>query len=112
MPARPRRYVRRPLELRPERVAAPPEARLRDLADQQRAARPTRRCRLPSVSDGGTTRRRFLETSAQAAVASWLAKVAGAAPRPGGAKVLETLPFVGEGSFPVETTVGEGLGKR
>src|SRR3989442_719642 len=29
-----------------------------------------------------------------------------------GEKVLETVPFVGEGALPVDTTIGDGLGKR
>src|SRR5712692_2933919 len=53
------------------------------------------------------TRRRFLEAGAGAAVAAWLA--AGEA---AGEKVLETVPFVGEGAFPLDTTIGAGLGKR
>jgi DMSO/TMAO reductase YedYZ molybdopterin-dependent catalytic subunit len=50
------------------------------------------------------TRRRFLEASAGAAIAAIL-------PLPA-ERVLGTLPFVGEGSFPVEETVGAGLGRR
>ena len=50
------------------------------------------------------TRRRFLATSAGAAVA-WLAPEAGE-------RLLGTVPFVGEGAFPLEKTVGAGLGRR
>jgi DMSO/TMAO reductase YedYZ molybdopterin-dependent catalytic subunit len=75
------------------------------------------------------TRRRFLAASAGAAVTSWLAPLARAgesgvrgvpslptvpsvpnAPR--AAKVLATVPFVDEGTFPLDTTVGEGLARR
>ena len=54
------------------------------------------------------TRRRFLECSAGAAVGTWLG--------PGGA-TGETgppaiLPFVGEGTFPLDTIIGAGLGQR
>jgi DMSO/TMAO reductase YedYZ molybdopterin-dependent catalytic subunit len=64
-----------------------------------------------------TTRRRFLETSTGAAVTTWLASVghagsSGGATSDGGERVLGTLPFVGEGPFPVDTTVGAGLGRR
>ena len=55
------------------------------------------------------TRRRFLEASARAAVATWLARVEAPA---SDARVAETVPFVGEGAFPVETTIGAGLGQR
>ena len=51
------------------------------------------------------TRRRFLATSAGAAVATWLAPEAGE-------RLLGTVPFVGEGAFPLEKTVGAGLGRR
>src|SRR5207244_5807452 len=62
-------------------------------------------------------RRRFLEASASAAVATWLGRAGyvGAALRPslgGGEALLGTLPFVGEGAFPLEKTVGAGLGRR
>ena len=51
------------------------------------------------------TRRRFLEASAGAAIAAWLA--------PGSTeRLLGLVPFVGEGPFPLETTIGAGLGKR
>jgi DMSO/TMAO reductase YedYZ molybdopterin-dependent catalytic subunit len=61
-------------------------------------------------------RRRFLEASASLAVATWLAPVAAALSQ-GSAiaedeRLLGTVPFVGEGDFPLETTVGAGLGKR
>lgn len=63
------------------------------------------------------TRRRFLGVSVGAAAAAGLAPFArvtigesAAASR--GPHVLGTLPFVGEGAFPVEATVGAGLGRR
>jgi DMSO/TMAO reductase YedYZ molybdopterin-dependent catalytic subunit len=63
-----------------------------------------------------TTRRRFVEASTSAAVGLWLTPTARAAsPRPAaaaGARVVATLPFVDEGTFPLETAVGSGLGKR
>ncbi len=45
---------------------------------------------------------------------SWLAPLgrAGAAGAPGAAKVLGTIPFVDEGTFPLDTIVGDGLGRR
>jgi DMSO/TMAO reductase YedYZ molybdopterin-dependent catalytic subunit len=49
------------------------------------------------------TRRRFLEASLGAAAAAWRADPD---------RVLGTLPFLGEGSFPLERTIGEGLGRR
>ena len=63
------------------------------------------------------TRRRFLEASAGAAVTTWLASLGhagppGRVPSEGAARVLGTLPFVGEGPFPVDQTVGDGLGRR
>ncbi len=63
------------------------------------------------------TRRRFLEASAAAAVATWLGRAGyvGAALRTslsGGETLLGTLPFVDEGAFPLEQTVGAGLGRR
>src|SRR5882762_8957915 len=62
------------------------------------------------------TRRRFLEASAGAAVATWLAPVAAALSQGSatgeGESSLGTVPFVGEGDFPLERTVGAGLGKR
>jgi DMSO/TMAO reductase YedYZ molybdopterin-dependent catalytic subunit len=54
------------------------------------------------------TRRRFLEASAAAAVAAWL----GPAGRAAAAPLLGTVPFVDEGAFPVDQTVGAGLGRR
>lgn len=48
-------------------------------------------------------RRRFLETAAGAAVAAWLGP---------GERLLGTIPFLGEGSFPLERIVGAGLGRR
>jgi len=63
------------------------------------------------------TRRRFLETSAGAALATWLAPVLHVgSPREGatdsGERVLGTVPFVGEGAFPLDTSIGAGLGRR
>jgi DMSO/TMAO reductase YedYZ molybdopterin-dependent catalytic subunit len=72
------------------------------------------------------TRRRFLAASAGAAVTSWLAPLARAGVpgvrdvpgvpivpnAPGAAKVLATVPFVDEGTFPLDTIVGDGLGRR
>jgi DMSO/TMAO reductase YedYZ molybdopterin-dependent catalytic subunit len=68
------------------------------------------------VSPIQATRRGFLEAAAGAAVAGWLAPVAraaagGATPK-GGERLLGVLPFVGEGPFPLDTTVGAGLGQR
>jgi DMSO/TMAO reductase YedYZ molybdopterin-dependent catalytic subunit len=54
------------------------------------------------------TRRRFLEASAAAAVAAWIGRVAHA----GAAPPLGTVPFADEGDFPVDKTVGAGLGRR
>lgn len=51
------------------------------------------------------TRRRFLEASAGAALTAWLA------PK-GGETLLATVPFVDEGAFPLDATVGSGLGRR
>jgi DMSO/TMAO reductase YedYZ molybdopterin-dependent catalytic subunit len=50
------------------------------------------------------TRRRFL-ASAGAAMATWLAPLEREI-------VLGTLPFLGEGTFPLDTTIGAGLGQR
>ena len=61
------------------------------------------------------TRRRFLELSAGATVAAWLAPLLQADPgarTPSGGRLVATLPFVGEGTFPLETTIGAGLGRR
>jgi hypothetical protein len=63
------------------------------------------------------TRRGFLEASAGAALVAWLARVANArsqepATSNGSESVLGTVPFVGEGAFPLETTFGAGLGRR
>jgi DMSO/TMAO reductase YedYZ molybdopterin-dependent catalytic subunit len=52
-----------------------------------------------------TTRRRFLEASAGVALSAWLG------PK-GGETLLGTVPFVGEGAFPLDATVGSGLGRR
>lgn len=61
-------------------------------------------------------RRRFLDASARAAVTGWLAAVFPApivgATQEKGETFEGLVPFVGEGSFPVERTVGTGLGKR
>jgi DMSO/TMAO reductase YedYZ molybdopterin-dependent catalytic subunit len=64
-----------------------------------------------------TTRRRFLETSAGAAVSAWLAPHVhagsqGRVPPIGVEKLVGTVPFVGEGTFPLDRTIGAGLGKR
>lgn len=53
------------------------------------------------------TRRLFLEASAGAAVAAWLASPSNAATPTRG-----VVPFVGEGPFPLDKTVGAGLGRR
>ena len=65
----------------------------------------------PVSSRTPATRRCFLEASAGLAVATWLSPAAPASPN-SGEKVLGTLPFVGEGAFPLDTTVGAGLGQR
>src|SRR3989442_15522258 len=64
-----------------------------------------------------TTRRRFLGASSGTALMTWVAPAlrAGASPPSvgnGGERVLGTVPFVGEGAFPLDTTIGAGLGKR
>jgi DMSO/TMAO reductase YedYZ molybdopterin-dependent catalytic subunit len=59
-------------------------------------------------------RRRFLGASAAAALGTCLApsvRRLGAA-SDGGERVLGTLPFLDEGAFPLETTIGAGLGER
>jgi DMSO/TMAO reductase YedYZ molybdopterin-dependent catalytic subunit len=66
---------------------------------------------------GPETRRRFLETSAGAAVATWLTPVENAAAEVAvastrGERMLGALPFLDEGSFPLDETVGAGLGQR
>ncbi|HET7294548.1 MAG TPA: molybdopterin-dependent oxidoreductase [Vicinamibacteria bacterium] len=53
------------------------------------------------------SRRRFLELFPGAALAAWLPSLAEAASDVGAA-----VPFLGEGSFPLERTVGLGLGRR
>jgi DMSO/TMAO reductase YedYZ molybdopterin-dependent catalytic subunit len=63
------------------------------------------------------TRRRFLSAAAGSAAATWLAPVEGAGfwgrtAAEGGPRLLGTLPFVGEGAFPLDTTIGAGLGRR
>jgi DMSO/TMAO reductase YedYZ molybdopterin-dependent catalytic subunit len=62
-------------------------------------------------------RRRFLEASVAAAVTTWLCPAGRVGATALGLArdddtVLGTLPFVGEGAFPLETIVGEGLGRR
>jgi len=69
------------------------------------------------VTPTAATRRRFLGASAGAALGTWLAPLAPAvlgarAASNGGERLLGTLPFVGEGTFPLDTTVGAGLGQR
>jgi DMSO/TMAO reductase YedYZ molybdopterin-dependent catalytic subunit len=60
-----------------------------------------------------SSRRRFLERAAGAAAAAWLAPVAPArAGAERGETVLGALPFLDEGAFPLERTVGSGLGRR
>jgi DMSO/TMAO reductase YedYZ molybdopterin-dependent catalytic subunit len=59
-----------------------------------------------------TTRRRFLQASAGAAAAAWWAAVEDARASSNGERRLGTVPFVGEGAFPLDTTVGAGLGQR
>jgi len=54
------------------------------------------------------TRRAFLQASAAAAVATWIGRTANA----GAAPALGTVPFTDEGAFPVDETVGAGLGRR
>lgn len=62
------------------------------------------------------TRRGFLATSAAAAVGAWLGPATDALCRElaagNGERLLGMVPFVGEGSFPVEKTIGAGLGRR
>lgn len=61
-------------------------------------------------------RRHFLEVSASTAVATWLGPVAAALSRGSataeGERSLGTVPFVGEGAFPLGATIGSGLGRR
>jgi DMSO/TMAO reductase YedYZ molybdopterin-dependent catalytic subunit len=61
-------------------------------------------------------RRAFLAGSAAAAVAGWLGPAAEALcaeiAAGHGERLLGIVPFVGEGPFPVETTIGAGLGRR
>jgi DMSO/TMAO reductase YedYZ molybdopterin-dependent catalytic subunit len=59
-----------------------------------------------------TTRRRFLQASAGAAAAAWWAALEDARASSNGERRLGTVPFVGEGAFPLDTTVGAGLGQR
>jgi DMSO/TMAO reductase YedYZ molybdopterin-dependent catalytic subunit len=63
------------------------------------------------------TRRRFLEASTAAAMAAWLPPLGRAATQDpakasDGERVLGIVPFVDEGTFPLETLVGAGLGQR
>src|SRR5260370_40230216 len=62
------------------------------------------------------TRRRFPEASVSTAVATWLGPVATALSRGSataeGERSLGTVPFVGEGAFPLGATIGSGLGRR
>ena len=63
------------------------------------------------------TRRHFLELLAGATIAPGLAPLLGglsqaASAARGEAKVMATVPFVEEGNFPLEATVGSGLGRR
>jgi DMSO/TMAO reductase YedYZ molybdopterin-dependent catalytic subunit len=67
---------------------------------------PEASCRLGGVTPTAASRRRFLGASAGAALGTWLA------PPPTGEKLLGTLPFLGEGGFPLGTIVGAGLGQR
>jgi DMSO/TMAO reductase YedYZ molybdopterin-dependent catalytic subunit len=69
------------------------------------------------VTPTAATRRRFLGASAGAALGTWLAPAEPAVLRAlaaanGGDRRLGTLPFVGEGTFPLDTSVGAGLGQR
>jgi len=65
------------------------------------------------VTPPAATRRRFLGASAGAALGTWLASVESAlAAAIRGETLLGTLPFVGEGAFPLDATVGSGLGRR
>jgi DMSO/TMAO reductase YedYZ molybdopterin-dependent catalytic subunit len=59
-----------------------------------------------------TTRRRFLQASAGAAAAAWLPAIEDAWASSNGERLLGTVPFVGEGAFPLDRTVGAGLGQR
>jgi DMSO/TMAO reductase YedYZ molybdopterin-dependent catalytic subunit len=69
------------------------------------------------VTPTAATRRRFLGASAGAALGTWLAPLEPSVLRAraasnGGDRLLGTLPFVGEGTFPLDTAVGAGLGQR
>jgi DMSO/TMAO reductase YedYZ molybdopterin-dependent catalytic subunit len=61
-------------------------------------------------------RRSFLTASAAASLAAWIGPAADALCREldaqAGERLLGLLPFLDEGPFPVETTVGAGLGRR
>jgi DMSO/TMAO reductase YedYZ molybdopterin-dependent catalytic subunit len=69
---------------------------------------------VPQKTDA--SRRAFLETSVQTAAGLCLAPLARAVPPPAvhaaGETLLGTLPFVGEGTFPLDATGGAGLGRR
>ena len=68
------------------------------------------------ISIAPATRRRFLELTTGAAVTGFLASVEAALSQglaaAEGERVLGTVPFVGEGAFPLETAGGAGLGRR
>jgi len=58
-------------------------------------------------------RRRFLGGAAASVVAAWVPRsLLSAAAAAAGETAVGTVPFVGEGPFPLEETVGAGLGRR
>ena len=58
-------------------------------------------------------RRRFLAAAAGASAGAWLAPWASALAGAGDVgRVIAVIPFVGEGSFPIEASLGAGLGRR
>ena len=63
------------------------------------------------MSVAGASRRRFLAASAGTAGAAWLAPWVRALSN-GSERVPGRAPFIGEGNFPVDTTIGQGLGRR
>jgi DMSO/TMAO reductase YedYZ molybdopterin-dependent catalytic subunit len=63
------------------------------------------------VSVAGASRRRFLAASAGTAGAAWLAPWVRALSN-GSERVPGRALFIGEGNFPVDTTIGHGLGRR
>src|SRR5213593_4334078 len=73
-------------------------------------------CRLRPVTPTAATRRRFLGASAGAALGTWLdprdPALLRALASNGSERLRGTLPFVGEGTFPLGRTVGAGLGQR